>query len=135
MKSAYASTFNMSKRSFHAYLDTKFICACVCVCVCVCVGTVFQIYWPANLDRIQDCIMAGKNLQVKHDFMYHSWPWRQLFLKCLITNKLNHYNFHCLDRLLVLPVLKLIRPLKAVFVHECLFPVCHRWTVLTSCVC
>ncbi|XP_039534725.1 sema domain, immunoglobulin domain (Ig), short basic domain, secreted, (semaphorin) 3H isoform X2 [Pimephales promelas] len=23
-----------------------------------------KIYWPANLDRIQDCIMAGKNLQM-----------------------------------------------------------------------
>uniref|UniRef100_A0A8C1YQC7 Sema domain, immunoglobulin domain (Ig), short basic domain, secreted, (semaphorin) 3H n=1 Tax=Cyprinus carpio TaxID=7962 RepID=A0A8C1YQC7_CYPCA len=39
-------------------------------------------------DRIQNCIMAGKNLQVKHDFMKHSL-FRQLFLKCLITNKIN----------------------------------------------
>lgn len=25
-----------------------------------------QIYWPANPDRIQDCLMAGKDLQVKY---------------------------------------------------------------------
>lgn len=74
----------------------------------ICVCTVFQIHWPANPDRIQECIMAGKNLQVKHDFMYHSL-FRQLFLKCLITNKLNHLNPHCMESLLVLSVLKLGR--------------------------
>lgn len=86
------------KRSFYAYLCTKFISVCVCV----------QIYWPANPERIQECIMAGKNLQVKRDFMYHSL-FRQLFLKCLITNKLNHFSPRCLDSLLVLSILKLSR--------------------------
>lgn len=64
-----------------------------------------QIYWPANPERIQECIMAGKNLQVKCDLMYHSL-FRQLFLKCLITNKLNHVSPRCLNSLLVLSILK-----------------------------